>query len=147
MTISKSVRFKSSKARILAPYPLTRTLFVKPNDAGIRRKKGFLFECGTCLADAKPAKTEIEVLKTVNNRSLLKCIPHTGRTHQIRLHLTYSGLPIIDDPIYGPNGDTSGNKLQGCSIKLQSSGIKIEDLGIDYQLDVPPDWTELIVQN
>ncbi|TVQ06198.1 MAG: RluA family pseudouridine synthase, partial [Balneolaceae bacterium] len=106
-------------------------------DLPIRRKKGFVFECGYSLAGSKPAKTIIERVKIVNGESLVKCFPVTGRTHQIRLHLREAGLPIIDDPIYGPDGDSSGKQLQNRSISLQSSGIKIEEMEIFGEIGVP----------
>jgi 23S rRNA pseudouridine1911/1915/1917 synthase len=35
--------------------------------------------------------------------ALIHCIPHTGRTHQIRVHLAHSGHPVVGDKIYGPS--------------------------------------------
>lgn len=109
-------------------------------DAPIRRKKGFVFECGTDLESSKEAKTEIHRIRVFNGTSLVKCIPITGRTHQIRLHLKHAGLPIVDDPIYGPEGDMSGKRLQRSAISLQSSGLKIEELDFLKELPVPQEW-------
>lgn len=109
-------------------------------DMPIRRKRGFVFECGTNLTSAKPAKTMIERCQNLNGLSLVKCTPVTGRTHQIRLHLREAAFPIIDDPIYGSNGDETGNRMQNGAIHLQSSGIVVDDFSIEAQMDVPEDW-------
>ena len=62
---------------------------------------------GTRLVSAvsragKPARTSIEVLATSATHTLVSCEPHTGRLHQIRVHLAHLGSPIAGDPLYGP---------------------------------------------
>jgi RluA family pseudouridine synthase len=52
-------------------------------------------------ADAQPARTEFEVLRRGEDRTLLRCTPKTGRTHQIRVHLVAHGFPILGDKLYG----------------------------------------------
>ncbi len=49
----------------------------------------------------KPAVTFYEVLEAFRGFSLLKLTPHTGRTHQIRVHLSYIKHPIVADDMYG----------------------------------------------
>jgi len=51
--------------------------------------------------DGSPAVTHYEVLKTDGMLSLLKLMPETGRTHQLRLHLSAIGHPLAGDWLYG----------------------------------------------
>ena len=65
----------------------------------INRKKMSLKKNGK----GKYSKTEIKLIQSYNNASLIECKLHTGRTHQIRLHLTSVNSPIVGDNIYGKN--------------------------------------------
>jgi RluA family pseudouridine synthase len=47
------------------------------------------------------AKTSFEVLRRAGNYTLVLCKPHTGRQHQIRVHLLHLGHPIVADKLYG----------------------------------------------
>ena len=62
----------------------------------------------------KPARTSLRVVRRSGNYSLLEVRPHTGYTHQIRAHLSFSGFPLLGDPLYhyppswnGPRKDLS----------------------------------------
>ncbi len=50
----------------------------------------------------KPAVTEYEVLEQLGDYALLEVRPKTGRTHQIRVHLSAIGHPVAGDRVYGP---------------------------------------------
>lgn len=55
----------------------------------------------TNVFNSEPAESEIEYLgKLENNLSAVKIIPKTGRTHQIRVHLSEMGYPILGDLLY-----------------------------------------------
>ena len=46
------------------------------------------------------AETQVTQLKKIGRNSLVKCQLKTGRTHQIRVHLSHHGHPIVGDPLY-----------------------------------------------
>jgi len=51
----------------------------------------------------QPARTDYKVMGSEGRRSWLELTPHTGRTHQIRIHCAELGFPVVGDPIYGPS--------------------------------------------
>jgi 23S rRNA pseudouridine1911/1915/1917 synthase len=58
----------------------------------------------------KPARTDVERLARFDGGDLLRCKLHTGRTHQIRVHLSSIGHPVIGDDTYGGGG---GRRVTG----------------------------------
>jgi len=78
-----------------SPSPLSGTI-----DAPIKREKeGIIKRC--ISPDGKVAITDYEVISQKNGFSLVLLFPKTGRTHQLRLHLSYIGTPIFADFLYG----------------------------------------------
>ena len=53
------------------------------------------------LKKGKPAKSTVSPILVEGNKSKIKVVIESGRTHQIRVHLNSVGLPIIGDAIYG----------------------------------------------
>ena len=51
--------------------------------------------------DGKPATTHFTVLERFSDCTLIRCQLETGRTHQIRVHLSHIGYPVVGDPLYG----------------------------------------------
>jgi 23S rRNA pseudouridine1911/1915/1917 synthase len=53
------------------------------------------------VRSGRPAQTMYRVVECFANHTLLEVRPHTGRTHQVRVHLAWMGYPIVGDTIYG----------------------------------------------
>jgi len=52
-------------------------------------------------SDGLPAHTTVTVLARGESLSRVRCVLHTGRTHQIRVHLAHAGHPVLGDRLYG----------------------------------------------
>ena len=52
-------------------------------------------------SNGKPAETSFRAVASVHGKHLIEARPHTGRTHQIRVHLAKSSCPILGDELYG----------------------------------------------
>ena len=63
------------------------------------------------VAGGKEASTSYTVLDRLADKTVLQCELHTGRTHQIRVHMKLLGHPVAGDPKYGLRKD--GSPLQG----------------------------------
>ena len=79
----------------------------------IARKKDSIIE--RCISDdGQPSITHYEVLKEFSNYSLVRCILETGRTHQIRVHMSAISHPLIGDSLYGSISDLIDRQALHC---------------------------------
>lgn len=69
-------------------------------DAPIGRAEGSALK-REVRPDGRSARTAYEVLETHGGRALVRLVPQTGRTHQIRVHMAYLGCPLLGDFLYG----------------------------------------------
>jgi 23S rRNA pseudouridine1911/1915/1917 synthase len=53
------------------------------------------------VRSGRQARTAYRVIELFDDNSLVEVQPETGRTHQIRVHLSWLGYPVVGDPVYG----------------------------------------------
>ena len=87
--------------------------------------------------------THYEVLERLNDATVLKLRLETGRTHQIRVHLSHIGYGIIGDELYGYVDENLINRqaLHAYSLKFKQPRTK-ENL--EFKADLPEDMKNLI---
>lgn len=93
----------------------------------------------------KPAVTHVEVLSKKNNLSLVKLKLETGRTHQIRVHLSSIGHSLLDDQLYS-NNPAVWSKEKHCFLtlkKIQFVHFKTKE-PIEIEIDYPNDWNDFV---
>ena len=112
------------------------------------------------VATGAPARTDFFVERRFQRPdgekfSVIRAVPRTGRTHQIRVHLADAGFPIVGDKIYGPNERLYLEFIEtGWTERLQaelllsrqalhSSKISVEGEG-EWTSPLPPDLAEFI---
>ena len=90
--------------------------------------------------NAKDSITHFKVLERYDNNTLIECILETGRTHQIRVHLSYIGYPVNNDPAYGKGKATEfGQMLHSKSIKLNHPRTGKE---LFFEIEPPKEFKE-----
>ena len=70
-------------------------------DAPIGRDSKDRQKMAVTMHNSKRAVTNFTVLRRYRSMSLIECRLETGRTHQIRVHMSYIGYPVYGDPKYG----------------------------------------------
>ena len=107
----------------------------KANDTTIRRIIDW--------ENGKPAVTHYTSVGFQNNRTLVRLRLETGRTHQIRLHLSHIGHPIVGDFMYGTEIEALPERfaLHSAFIALNHP---ITGMRIEYESPLPPELKHLI---
>ena len=109
-------------------------------DAPIGRDRNNRQKMAVTDVNGKNAITHFRVLERFDNNTYIECILDTGRTHQIRVHLSYIGYPVCNDPLYGHGRATDfGQMLHSYSIKFKHPRTGKE---MKFKVDPPKEFLE-----
>ena len=98
----------------------------------------------TITPNGKEAITHYKVLKNLGKYTLIECQLETGRTHQIRVHMTSINHPLLGDEVYGP---------KNCPYNLQGQVLHAKTLGfihpttkeyVEFDSDLPAYFQKLV---
>ena len=90
----------------------------------------------------RQARTQYRVIDYIDSYTLLEVMPETGRTHQIRVHLSAIGYPVVGDPTYGVKSPSLSRQFLHASrlgFHLPSSGEYVE-----FESRLPPDLQQAL---
>ena len=97
--------------------------------------------------NSKDAITNFDVLERYSENTLVECHLVTGRTHQIRVHMSYIGYPVEGDPLYGGRNYKKlydgGQLLTAVKLKLIHPRTKKE---MEFETKLP-DYFQNIINN
>ena len=94
------------------------------------------------VTEGREARTQYNVVKHIGNYTLLEVRPETGRTHQIRVHLSAIGYPVVGDPTYGVKSAYLSRQFLHASrlgFQLSSTGEYVE-----FTSELPPDLAQAL---
>lgn len=110
-------------------------------DLPIRRVQESIIERGV-FDDGERAVTHYEAIKTDGESTLLKLNLETGRTHQIRVHFSHLGAPLLGDTLYGGSCEKINRQALHCKTIYFTHPITHEKITVDS--DFPKDFKGLI---
>ncbi len=113
--------------------------------ARIGRDPETRFKMRVVTSGGKSAVTHFHVEEVFGSEySLLRCNLETGRTHQIRVHLAYIGLPVVGDPMYGSGLPTLG--LEGQALHAARLVLEHPTTGetMEFEAPLPEDFEAVL---
>ena len=111
-------------------------------DAPIGRDEVNRKKMAVTSKNSKEAITHLRVVKRYKGYTLVRLSLETGRTHQIRVHMSYIGYPIVNDPLYGTGETTEyGQFLHSTSIDFIHPTTKEN---MHFEIDMPKEFKEFL---
>ena len=94
--------------------------------------------------DGKTAVTYYKVLERLKNYTYIECVLETGRTHQIRVHMSYINHPLLGDEIY--SGKKESMKLQGQCLHAMVLGFihPTTNEYMEFKAPIPEYFNEIL---
>ena len=93
----------------------------------------------------KFSETEFKLISSGQSNSLIKAKIITGRTHQIRVHSSHKGYPIVGDTKYGDAVYNKQQKLKGLNrMLLHAESINFKNLEIEQSAPVPEVFSKYV---
>lgn len=96
------------------------------------------------VKNGRRAVTHYRVLQRYKSNTLIECKLETGRTHQIRVHMSYIGHPIVGDPVYGYSKQKF--KLEGQMLHAKKLGFIHPSTGqyMEFDSELPEYFKKII---
>lgn len=94
----------------------------------------------------RPAVTEYEVLKEYDNYSLLKVVPKTGRMHQIRIHLSALGHPVVGDHKYEHKNNSPPPQVRRQFLHAHSLKFSLSKKKYSFTSEIPKDFLDFLAK-
>ena len=107
-------------------------------NAAIGRHRVHRTKMAIAREGGREARTDFQVIRSGVAATLLKCRLHSGRTHQIRVHLQHLGHPILGDREYGARiGNLPRPMLHAWKLAFDHPRTRVR---MDFEADVPADF-------
>lgn len=163
MVIAKSLQAQTELVRQLQARSVRREyaaiVWGHPKDSGrieanIGRHPTQRTRMAVLRQGGKPAITRYELLERFTHHCWIRCNLETGRTHQIRVHMTHLGFPLVGDPAYRKGGvprlsepleaqiqDLGRQALHAYQLTLEHPG---NSKTVSWQAELPQDMAQLL---